>query len=127
MKDQERIIYYELIKELPFCKIGDQAVILGNNEELSINKIKMPIEYANSNFFRPITLSEHQIIIKKSFITFLMEKLNITKEEAELKSKTFWNLPVKEVKKDCEELGLAHNWCNQHEMPRYCSVCGKED
>ena len=41
--------------------------------------------------------------------------------------------PVKEptyrsvLVRDCEELGLKHNWCHQHQMPRYCSVCGKED
>lgn len=89
MKEQERIIYYELIKELPFCKIGDQSIIVG--DELIINKIHMPIEYATSDFFKPVTLSEHQISIKKSLITFLMTKLDITEEEAEIKSKTFWN------------------------------------
>jgi hypothetical protein len=89
MEDQERIIYYELIKELPFCKIGDQANIIGE-DELRINGIIMPIRYADSDFFKPITLSEHQKIVKKSLITFIMEKMNITEEEAELKSKTFW-------------------------------------
>jgi hypothetical protein len=28
---------------------------------------------------------------------------------------------------DCEKLGLKHNWCNQFEMPRYCSICNKEE
>lgn len=89
MEDQERIIYYILKKELPFCEIGDQTIIVG--DELIINKIHMPIEYANSDFFTPVTLAEHQINIKKGLITFLMEKLSITEEEAEIKSKTFWN------------------------------------
>lgn len=63
---EERIIYYKLIKELPFCKIGDQTIIV--NDELIINEIHMPIKYANSDFFKPITLAEHQLNIKNRII-----------------------------------------------------------
>jgi len=59
MKDKERIIYYEVIRELPFAKIGDQGTIL-TDDEIGVNGIRIPIKYvADSEFFKPITLSEH--------------------------------------------------------------------
>ena len=85
------IIYYEVVRELPFAKIGDQCNVL-TDDEVGVNGVRFPIKYTNSDFFRPITLEEHQSNIKKNFIKFIMEKQGVNEDEAEKLSKDFWKL-----------------------------------
>ena len=84
--------YYEVIRELPFAKIGDQGTIL-TNDEVGVNGVRIPIKYvANSDFFKPITLLEHQEMIHKNWITYIMDRKNVDESEAESISKDFWKI-----------------------------------
>ena len=91
MEDNERVIYYEVVRELPFAKIGDQCVFLTDGD-VGINGIIMPIKYVNCDFFKPVTLVEHQEMIHKNFILYIMKEKNIDESDAEMISKDFWKL-----------------------------------
>jgi len=92
MEDKERVIYYEVIKELPFAKIGDQGNIL-TDDEIGVNGIRIPIKYVvDCDFFNPITLKEHEKIIDKNFIKYIMKEKNISEAEAIELKKYFWKI-----------------------------------
>ena len=92
MKDEERIIYYDVIRELPFAKIGDQGTILAD-DEVGVNGVRIPIKYVvDSDFFKPITLLEHEAMIHKNWIKYIMYIQNVDEDEAEIISKDFWKI-----------------------------------
>jgi hypothetical protein len=64
-------------------------------------------------------------------ISSIDELIKLEEQKLELLKKhrigLIQQMSVLNVVVDCELLGLKHNWCHQHQLPRYCSICNKED
>ena|ERR1035437_11019284 len=80
--------HFKLSKELPGCQIGDTVSICDadGRENLSINGIEMPIDYAQKNpdWFSPASFEEHLNDCKENTVKFLMKEKNKTRAQAEV-------------------------------------------
>lgn len=82
-----RIAYFELLKDLPGCPAGSSfTVAQSDGEEYIFNgPIQFPAYFAaeHSDWFKPITYEQYRKAFKENFMFFGMNELGKTKEQCE--------------------------------------------
>lgn len=90
-----RIVYFELLKDLPGCPAGASFSVVESPDESYIfhKDLRFPVYYAVEylDWFKPVTEDEYKTNFKNSFIYYAMNDKGCTKEEAEKRWVSFNN------------------------------------